>query len=206
MKYVTLIFYCISFGCHNLLAQSQNVIPPSEATAREQLKQEQKYIESTYASKEADCYKKFSVNPCLDKARIEKNTAMAENKRREILLNDQKREEKKQNTLKASKNNPLNSEKIDAANRKLVSKEVIHSSSRVDSAKGRVDTANQKKREAQAKADQRVKKNVLSAGSATKYHEKITAAEAHKTSVEQKNADNLKTRALPLPLPKSIEN
>ncbi len=206
MKYVTLIFFYISFGCNNLLAQSQNVIPPSEATAREQLKQERKYIESTYASKETDCYKKFSVNPCLDKARTEKNIAMAENKRREILLNDQKREEKKQSTLKTSKGNSSNSEKIDAANRKLASKEVIDSSKRVDSAKGRVDTANIKKREAQAKADQRVKKNMLSAASAAKYQEKITAAEAHKTSVEQRNAGNAKPRALPLPLPKSIEN
>ena len=158
MKYATLIFFLICLGCNNLLAQSQNFIPPSEFTEWEQLKQERKSIESSYASKEADCYKKFSVNPCIDKARIEKNAAMAENERRELLLNDQKREEKKQSSLKTPKAIPSNSEKIDNANHKLASKEMIDSNKRVDSAKGRVDTVNQKKRESLAKADQRVKK------------------------------------------------
>lgn len=206
MKYATLIFFWICFGCNNLLAQSQNVILPSEATEQEQLKQERKYIESSYASKEVDCYKKFSVNPCLDKARIEKNAAMTEIKRREGLLNDQKREEKKQSTLKNSKGIPSNSGKSAGANNELALKERVDSTKRVDSAKGRVDIANQKKREAQINADQRAKKKELSADSAAKYQEKITAAEAYRTSVEKRNASNTKPRALPLPLPQAIKN
>ena len=206
MKYATLIFFFICLDCNNLLAQSQNFIPSGESTEWEQLKKERKSIESSYASKEADCYKKFSVNPCIDKVRIEKNAAMAESKRRELLLNDQKREEKKQNSLKTPKAIPSNSEKIESANHKLASKEMADSNKRVDSAKGRVDTANQKKRESLAKADQRVKKNALSTDRAVKYQEKTTAAEAHKTSVEQRNAGDTKLRALPLPLPKAIEN
>ena len=83
---------------------------------------------------------------------------------------------------------------------------MIDSNKRVDSAKGRVITVNQKKRESLAKADQRVKKNALSTDRAVKNREKTTAAEAHKTSVEQRNAGNTKPRALPLPLPKAIEN
>lgn len=206
MKYVTLFCFLAWFGCESLMAQSKTSVSPSESTQREQLKQEQKNIEASYASKEADCYKKFSVNPCIDKARIEKNTAMAENKRRELLLNDLKREEKLQKALKTPESIPPNSEQIGNAKRKLSSKEIVDPDKRVDSAKGRVETTNQKKRGALAKADQRAKKNALSADAAAKYQEKITAAEAHKTSVEQRNAGNTKPKSLPLPIPKVIEN
>lgn len=206
MKYVTFFCFLACLGCESLVAQPKTNVSPSEITQREQLKQEQKNIEAIYASKEADCYKKFSVNPCIDKARIEKNAAMAENKRLALLLNDQKREEKQQEVLKTPKAIPPNSEQIGNTKRKLPSKEIVDPNKRVDSAKGRVETANQKKREAQAKADQRAKKNALSADVAAKYREKITAAEAHKTSVEQRNAGNTKPKSLPLPIPKVNEN
>ena len=205
MKYVTRIFLWICFGCNNLYAQSQIVIPSTEATEHEQIKQERKQIESTYSSKEADCYKKFSVNSCLDKTRSEKNSAVAENKRRELMLNDQKRKEKKQSTLKTSKGIPSNSKKIGDANNKLVMEERVDSTKRINSAKGRADVANKKNREAQVKTDQRARKNELSADSAAKYQEKITAAEAYRNSVEQRNASNTKPKALPLPLPQALE-
>ncbi|MEO6293089.1 MAG: hypothetical protein ABIO88_10780 [Burkholderiaceae bacterium] len=206
MKYVTLFCFLACFACNSLMAQSKIDVSPSELIQREQLKQEQKNIEASYASKEADCYKKFSVNPCIDKARIERNTALTENKRRELVLNDLKREEKKQSVLKIPKTISPNPKPTDDADRKLLSKEMIDQNKRIDSAKARVETANQKKREAQAKASQRSKKNVLSADVAAKYREKLTAAEAHKTSLEQKNAGNAKPKASTLPIPKDVTN
>ncbi len=206
MKNVTffcLLTFCV---CNTLMAQPKSSVLSSELTEREQLKQEQKSIESSYASKETDCYKKFSVNPCIDKARIERNAALAENKRRELLLNDWKREEKKQNILKTPKAISPNSKPSDDADRKPLTKATIDQKKRTNAAKARVEAADQKKRESQAKANQRATKNILSADAAAKYQEKLVAAEAHKTAVEQKNAGNTKPKASSLPIPKDVTN
>lgn len=206
MKYVTVFCFLACLSCESLMAQPKADVSSGEIIQREQLKQEQKNIEATFASREADCYKKFSVNPCIDKARIEKNAAMVENKRRELLLNDQKREAKQQNALKPPKVISPNSEQTNEAKRKLPAKEIIDPNKRDDLARGRVEATNQKKREAQAKADQRMRKNALSGDAAAKYQKKITAAEAHKALVEQRNAGNTKPKSLPLSIPKVIEN
>lgn len=202
MKHITFFCFLVCFTCNSLMAQSKNNALPSEITEREQLKQEQKSIESSYAAKEADCYKKFSVNPCIDKARIQRNAALAENKRRELLLNDLKREEKKQNFQKTPKAISPNSKQSDDADPKLLSKEMSDQNKRIGAAKARIETADQKKREAQAKANQRSKKNMLSVDAAAKYQEKLDAAEAHKAAVEQKNTGSTRPKASSLPIPK----
>ena len=205
MKYVTLLCFLAYFGCEYSMAQPKTNKSPSELTQREQLKQEQKNIESSFAAKEAECYKKFSVNPCIDKARIEKNAAMVENKRKELLLNDQKREEKQRNLSKLPNVTPPGSAQMDSFENKLPSKAIVDPSKRSDSARRRVETINQKQREAQAKAGQRAKKNALSVDATKKYNDKMANAEAHKASAEQRNAENTKSWSLSLPIPKSIE-
>ena len=206
MKYVTLFCLLTCFAGNTLMAQSKNNASLSEFTEREQLKQDQKSIESSYAAKETDCYKKFSVNPCIDKARIERNAALTENKRRELLLNELKREEKKKNVLKIPKTITPNSNPSDATDHKLLSKEMTDQDKRINAAKGRAETAGKKKREAQIKANERSKKNVLSVDAAEKYKKKRVSAEAHEAEVKLKNANNTKPKASSLPIPKEMTN
>lgn len=204
MKYITIFCFLVYVVCNGVMAQSKNNSSSKEITEREHLKQEQKSIELNYASKEADCYKKFSVNPCLDKARVERNSALAENKRRVLLLNDLEREERRRNVLKSPKVVSPNLKQDDDADQRLLSKKMIDRNKRIDAAKARVESTDRKKRESQAKASQRAIKNKLAADSAAKYQEKLVAAEAHKTDVEKKNAGNVKPKASPLPMPKDV--
>lgn len=206
MKYVTFFCFLACFGCNSLMAQPKNDAMPSEIFEREQLRQEQRSIESSYAAKEADCYKKFSVNPCIDKARLEQNAALLENKRRELLLNDLKREKKKLNIVKTPKAISPDPKSTGKGDRTRNSNEMADQNKRINAAKERVETAKQKKREAQLKAVQRATKNKLSANAATKYQEKLVAAEAHKTAIEQKNAGNAKPKTSSLPIPKDVTN
>lgn len=209
MKYTNTAIFCflICLSGDGLMAQPKNEASPSETTEREQLKQERKIIESGYSLKEAACYKKFSVNPCIDRARIEKNAALAENKRRELLLNDLKREEKqKKSALKTPKSIDSNPASIDTVERKSSSEKKMDEDRRFDAAKGRAEKADQKKLESQTKARQRSAQAEQSATQAAKYQKKLDEAAQHKTEVEKKNTNNTKPKASSLPIPKIIEN
>lgn len=209
MKYTNALIFCFFayLGCGSLMAQPQNDISPSRVTEQERLKQERKSIESSYALKEAVCYKNFSVNSCIDRARIEKNAALAENKRSELLLNDLKREEKqKKSALKTPKSMDSNPASIDTVERKPSSEKKMDEDKRLEAAKGRAEKADQRKLESQTKARQRSVQLEQSATRAAKYQKKLDEATQHKTEVEKKNTNNTKPKASSLPIPKTIEN
>jgi colicin import membrane protein len=209
MKYINALIFCFfaCLGCDSLMAQPKNDRPPSVATEQERLHQERKSIESGYALKEAACYKNFSVNPCIDSARIEKNAALAENKRRELLLNDLQREEKqKKSALKTPKSMDSNPASIDTVERKPFSEKKMDEDKRLEAAKARAEKAGQKKLESQTKARQRSVQMEQSATQAAKYQKKLDEATQHKIEVEKKNTNNTKPKASSLPIPKTIEN
>lgn len=55
---------------------------------------EQRTLESDFIREEADCYKRFAVNSCLDKVGARKRTALAKLKEEQNLLNDLERKER----------------------------------------------------------------------------------------------------------------
>jgi hypothetical protein len=204
MKKVIVLFFFLCLGCNTLIAQSQDVASNSDDIEREQLKKDKKTVESSFLVKEADCYKKFSVNACIGKVTVEKNEALAEIKRRELVLNERRREEKsKQYSLKKSKSISQSPGSTGVLNR---NNERVDPSKRVDLAKERVESANQKQQTAKMKATHRLEKNKRSAEQAAKYQEKRALAEAHKMSVQKRNSGSTKPTGSSLPIPKSVAN
>jgi colicin import membrane protein len=204
MKKVIVLFFFLCLGCNTLIAQSQDVASNSDDIEREQLKKDKKTVESSFLVKEADCYKKFSVNACIGKVAVEKNEALTEIKRRELVLNERRREEKsKQYSLKKSKSISQSPGSTGVLNR---NNERVDPSKRVDLAKERVESANQKQQTAKMKATHRLEKNKRSAEQAAKYQEKRALAEAHKMSVQKRNSGSTKPTGSSLPIPKSVAN
>ena len=188
--------------CSVVWAQSELV--GAELTDRSRLAQERKEIETRYSLQEAACYKKFAVSNCLKIVKTEKSEALIEIKRKELVLNDLLREERK---AKIEEKKASQKRSITTENGNLTSKTIksitAEEKNRAQLASNRVDEANRKRRASEAKAVQRAEKGKQAAELASKHQQKLKEAQEHKVAVEQKNASSTKPKAAPLPIPKS---
>jgi colicin import membrane protein len=101
-KYFFAIFM-IAFQAINTLATAQNkelIVEVKSDTKSDvnldtklaEIKQTRLAIESSFKTREAECYKNFAVSNCLQKLKSEKLLALSDIKRQELEINDQKRQ------------------------------------------------------------------------------------------------------------------
>ena len=185
-----------------------------------ELKQEKLSIESKFKTLEAACYKKFAVSNCLQEVKTEKLRALGDIKRRELAINDAKRQ--------------LKADEINKRSKKLVEKEDVPASvsdasksaksekrSRSDNnraapvpkdqsklseqralaAQQRVLDSNKKQAASQQKAKLRDNKLSEAEEQTAKFNKKLLEAEAHKNAVEKAKAEKTKPKSAPLPIP-----
>ena len=185
-----------------------------------ELKQERLSIESKFKTLEAACYKKFAVSNCLQEVKTEKLSALGDIKRRELAINDAKRQ--------------LKADEINKKSKKLVEKEDMPASvsdasksaksykpSRTDNnraapvpkdqsklseqralaAQQRVLDSNKKQVASQQKAKLRANKLSEAEEQTAKFNKKLLEAEAHKNAVEKAKAEKTKPKSAPLPIP-----
>ncbi len=185
-----------------------------------ELKQEKLSVESKFKTLEAACYKKFAVSNCLQEVKTEKLRALGDIKRRELAINDAKRQ--------------LKADEINKKSKKLVEKEEIPASvsnasksaksekprrsdnnraapvpkdqgklseQRALAAQQRVLESNKKQAASQQKAKLRAKKLSEAEEQAARFNKKLLEAEAHKNAVEKAKAEKSKPKSAPLPIP-----
>jgi len=67
-------------------------VPAAEQEERARIESRRAAVESQFAETEKDCYRKFSVNRCLDGARKERRQALGTLRREEMAVNDARRQ------------------------------------------------------------------------------------------------------------------
>ena len=217
------VYFAIIFAALqaiNTPATAQNDAPNADsklALELAELKQEKLSVESKFKTLEAACYKKFAVSNCLQEVKTEKLRALGDIKRRELAINDAKRQ--------------LKADEINKKSKKLVEKEDIPalvsdaaksekpsrsdnnraapvpkdqgklSEQRALAAQQRVLESNKKQAASQQKAKLRAKKLSEAEEQAARFNKKLLEAEAHKNAVEKAKAEKSKPKSAPLPIP-----
>jgi colicin import membrane protein len=203
------------------IAQIDDLNSDSKLTLElSELKQEKLSIESKFKTLEAACYKKFAVSNCLQDVKTEKLRALGDIKRRELAINDAKRQLKADEISKKSKklaekvdvpasvsdaSKSIKSEKpnrTDNQRAEPVPKDQSKlSEQRALAAQERVLDSNKKQAASQQKAKLRAKKLTEAEVQTAKFNKKLLEAEAHKNAVEKAKAEKTKPKSAPLPIP-----
>jgi hypothetical protein len=216
--YFAIIFAALQAINTPAMAQNDASNADSRLTSElAKLKQEKLSIESKFKTLEAACYKKFAVSNCLQDVKTEKLRALGDIKRRELAINDGKRQLKADEINKKSKklvekvdvpasvSDAEKSEKPSRTDNKRaepVPKDQSRlSEQRALAAQQRVLESNKKQAASQEKAKLRAKKLTEAQEQTAKFNKKILEAEAHKNAVEKAKAEKTKPKSAPLPIP-----
>lgn len=203
--------FCLSLVllglCGVVAARAENLPLNADVSERASLSREREKIQDLYKVKEAACYKTFAVNACLKREDTDKRIALAEIKRRELVMNDVQRQKKKADIDLKTSQAPIPGRPAtggDNLNRSV--RPSLEGAQRSEEAQKRAQEASRKMMASQAKAAQRAEKTKLSDEKAAKHQKKLRQAAEHKTAIEEKRSATAQPKAAPLPLPKSLEN
>ncbi len=215
--YFAIIFAALQAINTPAMAQNDASNADSRLTSElAELKQEKLSIESKFKTLEAACYKKFAVSNCLQDVKTEKLRALGDIKRRELAINDAKRQLKADEINKKSKklvekvdvpasvSDAEKSEKPRRTDNKraepVPKNQSRLSEQRALAAQQRVLESNKKQAASQEKAKLRAKKLTEAQEQTAKFNKKILEAEAHKNAVEKAKTEKTKPKSAPLPI------
>ncbi len=228
MKSIFFAIFIIAFQVINTLSIAQDVVSTENYKLDLELveiKRERLLIDSKFKTNEADCYKTFAVNLCLQERKSEKLLELTDIKRRELIVNERKRQIKSEaadkkfkekseklinktqsiETTRASKTSDKKAEQSNLSNNKRETStpkdQVKLAEQRSAVAKQRVIDSNIKHAASQRKAQSRAKKLTLAAENEAKFNQKQHDAQVHKTAIEKASAEKLKSKSAPLPIP-----
>lgn len=219
--YFAIIFAALQALNTPAMAQNEALNADLKLTSElAELKLEKLAIETKFKTLEAACYKKFAVSNCLQEVKTEKLRALGDVKRRELAINDVKRQLKADEVNKKSKklaekddvpasvsdaSKPAKSEKPSRSKNSRAepaSKDQNKlSEQRALVAQQRVLESNKKQAESQKKAMLRDKKLTEAEAKTAKFSKKLLEAEAHKKEIEKAKAEKTKPKSAPLPIP-----
>ncbi len=219
--YFAIVFAALQVINTPAMAQNDTSNADSKLTLElTELKQEKLSVESKFKTLEAACYKKFAVSNCLQEVKTEKLRALGDIKRRELVINDAKRQLKADEINKKSKklvekvdvpasvSDASKSAKSDKPRRsdnnraaRVPKDQSKLSEQRTLAAQQRVLESNKKQAASQQKAKLRAKKLTEAEEQAAKFNKKLLEAEAHKNAVEKAKAEKTKPKSAPLSIP-----
>lgn len=182
-----------------------------------EVKQERLSVEAKFKILEAACYKKFAVSDCLQDLKSEKLLALGDIRRRELAINDQKRQLKadavhkklaEKEEMPVSTSNSPKSTKSEKPNRSenirvapTPKDQTKLTDQRTLAARQRSLDLSKKQATSQQKALSRAKKLSQAEEETAKFNKKLLEAEAHKRAVEKSEAEKIKSKSAPLPIP-----
>lgn len=225
-----IIFFAIFIIVNNLIntlaiAQNEELSIDSKLNLElAEIKQKRLSIETKFKTVEAACYKKFAVSDCLQDVKSEKMLALGDIRRRELAINDQKRQlkvdtiQKKSKKLVEKEEIPISasssskstkSEKPSRSENISVEPTPKDQTKLADqrnlAARQRSLDLSKKQAASQQKAQSREKKLSQAEEQATKFNKKLLEAEAHKRIVERSVDEKTKPKSAPLPIPSPLQ-
>src|SRR6478609_726240 len=85
-----LLLLCLAGAGFGVRAQDD----PGVAAHRARIDAERKQVEAEFGDLQKQCYRKFAVNDCLNRARAQRREKLSDLRRQEISLNDAERKRK----------------------------------------------------------------------------------------------------------------
>jgi hypothetical protein len=174
-----------------------------------------KTIEEAFATEQAQCYKKFAVNDCLQESRVRRRDALADLRRQEVSLNDAQRKKKGAEQVRKveEKVSAESTQRTQEQRQKAEDSQARRQLEAEDNAarRARMKEEEPAKRARQQRETQRHSEDAAAraklAGeapaNARRYEDKLQDAAEYKADREKKNAKKTKPPAKPLPAPAS---
>jgi colicin import membrane protein len=204
-----LLLLCLAGAGFGVRAQDD----PGVAAHRARIDAERKQVEAEFGDLQKQCYRKFAVNDCLNRARAQRREKLSDLRRQEISLNDAERKRKAaersgnleersspdrqeaeaQRRARAAAQE--NDRKVRAAEKatKRASEEAL--GTKPGERRKDADDAARRKAEAQQQKASEAQRNAI------RYQQRLDDAQAHKQAVEKELADRKNPPAKPLPVP-----
>lgn len=180
---------------------------------RERINTERLTLEAGFDGQDAVCYKKFFTNSCLREVQQRRREAMALLKQQEVALNDRERKERAatqiQKTEEKSSPEALRQaaerrdqalqetrERVERSQQKADERGTLKQNEAVNAAQ-----AAKKAKGSEERAQARVEQKATIADEVKKYNDKQQEVKERKASREQKQREQTKAPAKPLPTP-----
>jgi len=187
--------------------------PRSIDAERARISSERARLEAGFLAEDAECYKKFAVNSCLEKVNERRREVMGDLRRQEILLNDEERRIRGAEQIRKTEEKASPENQQEAADRRA--KAAADYQSRLEREKkkiedraatkageqGNSDASAAKLKGSQEKSQARNDKQSKAAEEAQKYNDKQREAQERKAQHESDRLKQTKPPAKSLPLP-----
>lgn len=200
----------------SLLAAAQpreDLFSAAAQKERERISNERLALEAGFDAQDAVCYKKFFTNSCLREVQQRRREAMGLLKQQEVALNDRERKEKAATQIQKieEKSSPEaqqqaaerrdqalqeTRERVERSEKKAEERGVLKQNEALNAAE-----AAKKAKGSQERAQARVEQKATIADEVKKYNDKQQEVKERKASREQKQREQTKAPAKPLPTP-----
>jgi hypothetical protein len=200
------------------LAQAQQPAPPTADPVQSQVQiertriaSERTAVDARYLAEEKACYKKFSVNDCLNEARARRRESLADLRRQDLSLNDAERKRRAADEVRKLEEKSSPQKQDEAAERRARSlndqrirddkaaKKDETAAENEANARSRVKAQLDKQKNAADKAASRASKAAAAPQEAAKQEQKLKDAEERRERVEKKRKERTKPLGNPLP-------
>ncbi len=194
-------------------AQSENLFFAAAQKERERINTERLALEAGFDVQDAACYKKFFTNSCLKEVQQLRREAMALLKQQEVALNDRERKERAAAQIRKTeeKSSPEalqqaaerrqqalqeTRERVERSQQKAEDRGILKQNEA-----GNVAETAKKAQGSQERAQARAEQKATIADEVKKYNDKQQEVKERKASREQKQREQTKAPAKPLPTP-----
>ncbi|MGQ2981283.1 MAG: hypothetical protein ACT6Q9_16450 [Polaromonas sp.] len=213
MKKTLLLLLLLNSGLIAVAQPREDLFLAAAQKERERINTERLALEAGFDVQEAACYKKFFTNSCLKEIQPRRREALALLRQQEVALNDRERKEKAAAQILKTEEKSSPEALQQAAERREQALEearqrVERSQQKADErltlkqneALNAAETA-KKAKGSQERAQARVEQRATVADEVKKYNDKQQEVRDRKASREQKQREQTKAPAKPLPTP-----
>ena len=213
MKKALFLLLLLPFSLMAAAQPGDDLVSAAAQKERERINSERLTLETRFDVEEAACYRKFFTNSCLNEILPRRRAAMALLRQQEVALNDRERREKAAAQIQKTeeKSSPAAQQeaaerreqaleetrgRLERSEKKAEERGVLKQNEAINAAEA-ADKARGSQERAQARAEQKA----TIADEVKKYNDKRQEVRERKASREQKQREQTKAPAKPLPTP-----
>ena len=213
MKKTLCLLLLATFGLLALAQPGDDSVAVATQKERARINAERASLEAGFDTEEAACYKKFFVNSCLKEVQPRRRAALALLRQQEVALNDRERKDRAAAQIQKTEEKSSLEVQQQAADRRAQALEDTRARAeraqqkadqrgtmRQNEALNAADAAN-KAKGSQERAKARADKKAAAAEEVERYNDKQQEIKERRASREQKQREQTKPPAKPLPTP-----
>ena len=213
MKKTLFLLLALAVGTIAAAQPRDDLVSAALEQERVRINTERVTLEAGFDAEDAACYKKFFSNSCLKEVQSRRRAAMALLRQQEVALNDRERKEKAAAQIRKTEEKSSAEAQAQAAERRVQA--LQETRERAERSQQKTDDRNTLKQNealnaadaasklkgSHQRAQARVEKKATIADEVGKYNDKQQQVKERKASREQKQREQTKAPAKPLPTP-----